>query len=134
VQFSAVGLDAGEMPAFLAAAKARGLPVKWFGADKQAGFTSAPRHWHYAGEQGDLAATHRVLATLCDIRTPVSLTDAECDLIAEIVREAIELIVAERGAVISRPHLEPVVVRQAHHGGRGRGFGIRLDHPSTSSG
>jgi dTDP-4-amino-4,6-dideoxygalactose transaminase len=92
VQFSALGLDPAEMAAFLAAAKERGLPIKWFGADKQAGFTSAPRHWRYAGEQGPLDATHDVLATLCDIRTPVSLTDAECDLIAEIVRDALDAV------------------------------------------
>jgi dTDP-4-amino-4,6-dideoxygalactose transaminase len=98
VQFSALGLDAAEMPAFLAAAKARGLPIKWFGAEEQAGFTSAPRHWAYAGAQGPLDQTHAVLATLCDIRTPVTLTDDECDLIAAIVRDAIETVVSARPA------------------------------------
>jgi dTDP-4-amino-4,6-dideoxygalactose transaminase len=98
VQFSAVGLDAAEIPAFLAAAKDRGLPIKWFGAEEQTGFTSAPRHWRYAGPQGPLAATHAVLATLCDIRTPVTLTDEECDLIAEIARDAIETVVSARPA------------------------------------
>ncbi len=98
VQFSAVGLDVAEMPVFLGAAKARGLPIKWFGAGEQVGFTSAPRHWRYTGEQGPLAATHDVLATLCDIRTPVTLTDGECDLIAEIVRDAIDGVVAARPA------------------------------------
>jgi dTDP-4-amino-4,6-dideoxygalactose transaminase len=96
VQFSAVGLSAAEMPEMLAAAKARGLPIKWFGASEQAGFTSAPRHWRYAGPQGPLHQTHSVLATLCDIRTPLTLTDAECDLIAEIVRDSIETTVSAR--------------------------------------
>jgi dTDP-4-amino-4,6-dideoxygalactose transaminase len=97
VQFSVRGFGPEEMTRFLALAAARGLPIKWFGAEKQAGFTSAPRHWLYAGEQGALAPTHAVLATLCDIRTPVSLTDDECDLIARIVREALETIVAAGG-------------------------------------
>ena len=96
VQFSAVGLDRSEIPLFLETARQRGLPIKWFGADKQQGFTSAPRHWRYAGAQGPLAATDAVLATLCDIRTPVSLTDDECDLIAGITRESIESVVAAR--------------------------------------
>jgi dTDP-4-amino-4,6-dideoxygalactose transaminase len=96
VQFSAAGLDVSEMPSFIAAAKTRGLPIKWFGAAEQAGFTSAPRHWRYAGQQGLLAQTHAVLATLCDIRTPVTLTEAECDLISEIVRDAIETVVSTR--------------------------------------
>lgn len=96
VQFSVTGATDDEMARFLARAKARGLPIKWFGAKRQAGFTSAPRHWLYAGEQGALAATHRVLAQLCDIRTPVSMTDGECDLAAAIVREEI-------GSVLSEP-------------------------------
>lgn len=96
VQFSVVGATAEDMAQFLARAAARGLPIKWFGARRQAGFTSAPRHWRYAGEQGALPATHRVLAQLCDIRTPLSLTDAECDLVATIVCEAIETVVSAR--------------------------------------
>jgi dTDP-4-amino-4,6-dideoxygalactose transaminase len=92
VQFSVRGFSADEMTAFLAFAKQRGLPIKWFGAPQQIGFTSAPRHWRYAGEQGALDATHDVLATLCDIRTPVTLTDAECDLVAEIVRDALDTV------------------------------------------
>lgn len=98
VQFSATGLDPDEIPAFLEAALARGLPIKWFGAENQAGFTSAPRHWRYAGAQGPLGQTHAALSTLCDIRTPVTLTDDECDLIAEIVRSAIENVVSARAA------------------------------------
>ena len=95
VQFTAPGLGAEDMERFLALAKDRGLPIKWFGAPQQAGFTSAPRHWRYAGQQGALAATHERLATLCDIRTPVTLADAECDLIAEIVRESIAAVVED---------------------------------------
>jgi dTDP-4-amino-4,6-dideoxygalactose transaminase len=90
LQFSVRGLSAQEIPVFLDLARARGVPVKWFGAARQSGFTSAPRHWAYAGSQGPLAATHHVLAGLCDIRTPVTLTDAECDLIATIVCESLE--------------------------------------------
>jgi dTDP-4-amino-4,6-dideoxygalactose transaminase len=90
LQFSVRGLSAGEIPVFLDLAKARGVPVKWFGAERQSGFTSAPRHWAYAGAQGALSATHHVLAGLCDIRTPVTLADDECDLIAAIVSESLE--------------------------------------------
>jgi dTDP-4-amino-4,6-dideoxygalactose transaminase len=102
VQFSVLGFSDSEMQAFLSLAKERGLPIKWFGAGQQAGFTSAPRHWRYAGDQGSLDATHQVLATLCDIRTPISLTQDECDLIAQIVRDSIETVVsasAEAGAI-----------------------------------
>lgn len=95
VQFSVRRASASQMERFLARARARGLPVKWFGVDSQTGFTSAPRHWRYAGEQGALAATDDVLSTLCDIRTPVTMTDEECDLAAAIVREAIQSVISE---------------------------------------
>jgi hypothetical protein len=43
-----------------------------------------------------------------DIRTPVTLTDDECDLIAEIVREAIdEAIAASSQQPGSSPDLKP---------------------------
>ncbi len=96
VQFSLRDCTEPETKDFLARCGARGLPIKWFGAGRQSGFTSAPRHWRYAGEQGPMQQTHAVLAGLCDIRTPLSLTDEDCDLVAEIVREAIETIAAAR--------------------------------------
>lgn len=102
VQFSVPGFDAGEMRQFIQMAAARGLPIKWFGAEAQAGFTSAPRHWLYAGAQTGLEATHRVLAALCDIRTPVSLTDDECDLIGAIVRDALATV-ATAGSGAAKP-------------------------------
>jgi len=94
IQFSLQGLGADEIVSVLVHAKARGLPIKWFGAARQTGFTSAPRHWRYAGEQSSLSRTHDALAGLCDIRTPVSLGDDDCDVIALIVRESIEAVVS----------------------------------------
>ncbi|WP_248309999.1 DegT/DnrJ/EryC1/StrS family aminotransferase [Bosea sp. WAO] len=96
VQFSLLGFTDGEIAAMLDRCAARGLPIKWFGAGRQRGFTSAPRHWRYAGDQGAMQQTHAILAGLCDIRTPLSLTDEDCDLVAEILREAIETIVSTR--------------------------------------
>ena len=93
IQFSLPGLAADEIDRFLALARGRGLPVKWFGAGRQTGFTSVPRHWRYAPGQTGLDDSHRILATLCDIRTPVSLTDEDCDLIAAIVRDSLEAVV-----------------------------------------
>jgi dTDP-4-amino-4,6-dideoxygalactose transaminase len=110
VQFSLVDLAPDVIAAVLDRAKARGLPIKWFGAERQAGFTSAPRHWAYAGAQGGLARTHAVLAGLCDIRTPVTLTDADCDLIAAIVIDAIDGIAAERRETIDP---RPAAIRRA---------------------
>jgi dTDP-4-amino-4,6-dideoxygalactose transaminase len=111
IQFSLVGFNTEEMNQFLALTKSRGLPIKWFGAREQIGFTSAPRHWQYAGNQGPLAPTHKVLSTLCDIRTPLAMTDDECDLAALIVREATQSVIsvkAEAGKQNEPKHAEAV--------------------------
>jgi dTDP-4-amino-4,6-dideoxygalactose transaminase len=92
VQFTLRGLDEGRIGVVLERCAARGLPIKWFGAKRQRGFTSAPRHWRYAGPQAELAQTHHVLAGLCDIRTPLTMNDQECDLVVDIVGEAIEAV------------------------------------------
>lgn len=97
IQFSILGLGETELGAIVALAKERGLPIKWFGAREAHGFTSAPRHWGYVNSDG-LEQTHAVLAELFDIRTPITLTDADCDLIAEIVRDAIETVVSASAA------------------------------------
>jgi dTDP-4-amino-4,6-dideoxygalactose transaminase len=107
VQFSIMGFTQAEIANFLARCKKRGLPIKWFGADEQIGFTSAPRHWTYAGEQGDLAQTHAVLASMCDMRTPLAMTDDECDLAADIVREAIESVISFRTETGATEGLRP---------------------------
>jgi dTDP-4-amino-4,6-dideoxygalactose transaminase len=94
VQFSVEGLDLVGMEAFLARAGARGLPIKWFGGERPVGFTSAPRHWRFRGDDAPLDRTHAILSNLCDIRTPVSMTDEECDLAAAIVRESLETVIS----------------------------------------
>lgn len=89
VQFSLPGLRPAGIVQFLAKCQDRGLNVKWFGAEEAAGFTSAPRHWAYVADAPPLAQTHRVLAGLCDIRTPVSLSDEDCDAVVAIVRHGL---------------------------------------------
>ena len=59
-----------------------GVHVKWFGAPRPAGFTSAYSSWTYA-ERPTLPRTDEVLSTLCDIRIPLVLPLERCaDLVA----------------------------------------------------
>lgn len=90
VQFSLPGLGKAEMERFVASCAGFGLNVKWFGGAAPVGFTSAPRHWTYVQDATPLEQTHRVLAGLLDVRTPVSLTDEDCDTIIAIVRHALD--------------------------------------------
>jgi dTDP-4-amino-4,6-dideoxygalactose transaminase len=82
------GEDVAEV---VARCKARGVELKWFGAEAPQGYTSAYRHWRYAAP-APLPETDQVLAGLLDMRLPLTFSLDDCALIARIVR-------AEVGAV-----------------------------------
>jgi dTDP-4-amino-4,6-dideoxygalactose transaminase len=94
-QFQAMELGGGRIPAFVAACGARGVDVKWFGAEQPHAFTSRYDSWKYLGEQPELPNTKRVLATTCDIRVPLTFDLDDC---AAIVRIAGEEMKAALGA------------------------------------
>jgi len=87
IQFRTPDLTADRCRALLDAAKARGIELKWFGAAEPLGFTSAHPSWRYVTEQ-DLPQTDSILATLFDMRLPLSFTEADCPLIARLICEA----------------------------------------------
>ncbi|MFM2355985.1 MAG: hypothetical protein RLZZ528_1721 [Pseudomonadota bacterium] len=70
---------------------ARGVELKWFGAEDPVAFTSRHVHWGYLRPQA-LPRTDRILAGLIDMRLPLTFTPGDVALIARIVR-------AEAGAV-----------------------------------
>ncbi|WP_158964134.1 DegT/DnrJ/EryC1/StrS family aminotransferase [Chachezhania sediminis] len=72
-------------------AGARGVELKWFGAEDPAGFTSRYDHWRYAPSE-KMPKSDRVLAGIVDLRVPLTFSLDDCALIARILR-------AEVGAV-----------------------------------
>ena len=64
---------------------ARGVELKWFGADEPVAFTSRYDHWRYARPQR-LPATDRILKSLIDMRLPLTFTPEDAALIARILR------------------------------------------------
>lgn len=70
---------------FLQRCVARGVELKWFGADEPVAFTSRYDHWQYADPQS-LPQTDRILAGLIDLRLPLTFTPQDCDTIARIIR------------------------------------------------
>jgi dTDP-4-amino-4,6-dideoxygalactose transaminase len=72
--------------AFVAACAARGVELKWFGAQVPHGFTSRFDHWHFA-PQAPLPRSAAVLARLFDMRLPLTFTPADCTLIARIIAD-----------------------------------------------
>ncbi|WP_324755174.1 DegT/DnrJ/EryC1/StrS family aminotransferase [Roseovarius sp. Pro17] len=87
IQFRMPDFTAAQCRAMSDAAKARGVELKWFGAAEPVGFTSAHPSWRYVTAQ-DLPETDRILATLFDMRLPLSFSEADCALIAELICDA----------------------------------------------
>ena len=94
LQFSLVGVERSACRAFIAACAARGVHVKWFGADEPVGFTSVWQHWQFFPDRQSLPNAERVLAGLCDLRLPLTLTEADCAAIAQVLRESIQTAAA----------------------------------------
>lgn len=70
---------------------ARGVELKWFGAEKPVGFTSRYDSWRYASS-APMPESDTVLAAILDMRVPLTFSLADCTQIARIIR-------AEVGAV-----------------------------------
>jgi len=87
-QFRLPGRDAAAMADLECRSAARGVELKWFGAAEPAGFTSRHDSWRYAGRQS-LPQTDRVLATLLDLRLPLTFTEEDVACIGRILVEEI---------------------------------------------
>ncbi len=90
LQFGLVDMDRAQMQAAVAACARSGVHIKWFGADEPVGFTSVWQHWRYFGEEQSLPRAQRVLAGLCDLRLPLSLSQTDCEAIGQIIRHAVQ--------------------------------------------
>ncbi len=67
---------------------ARGVELKWFGAEMPVAFTSRYDSWRYAPAQ-KLPRTDRILAGLIDMRLPLTFDTDDCRLIAQIIRDEV---------------------------------------------
>ncbi len=71
---------------------ARGVDIKWFGAEHPRAFTSRYDSWRYLGKPQALPQTLEVLSRTCDIRVPLTFDLADCRLVADIVAEEVEAL------------------------------------------
>ncbi|MEO5845043.1 MAG: DegT/DnrJ/EryC1/StrS aminotransferase family protein [Caldimonas sp.] len=89
IQFLLTDLSPTQIKRVIAACAERGVHVKWFGADEPVGFTSIWTHWRYFGEAQSLPNAERVLGGLCDMRLPLTLTEADCAAIGSVIQSAL---------------------------------------------
>ena len=87
IQFS-LALEPAQIQRFLQECELRGLYIKWFGGHEPKAFTSNYAHWHYITEKPVLTKSMAVMSQLLDLRTPLSLTEQDCELIGQIVAAA----------------------------------------------
>jgi dTDP-4-amino-4,6-dideoxygalactose transaminase len=90
LQFSIAGIERSRIGRFIEEATTHGVHVKWFGAADPIGFTSRHDHWHYLKDRQSVPSADRLLAGLCDVRLPLSLTPEDCDTIAKVLGEAMQ--------------------------------------------
>jgi dTDP-4-amino-4,6-dideoxygalactose transaminase len=88
IQFLLPGFGPDRIRAVMAACAARGVELKWFGAEDPVAFTSRYTSWRYAPEQS-LPQTDRVLDALMDMRLPLTFSIEDCRLIASIIRDEV---------------------------------------------
>jgi dTDP-4-amino-4,6-dideoxygalactose transaminase len=88
IQFSLPGVGPDDIREFLAACEKRGVMVKWFGDPDPKGYTSRHESWAYIRDPRSLPRTQELLATLCDMRIPLTFDVSDCETIVEIVSEA----------------------------------------------
>lgn len=89
IQFNIDGASPETIKKFLEGAAARGVQIKWFGNELPVGFTSSYESWRYIPDLPDLPNTKKVLATMCDMRLPLTFTREDCDAIVAIIREVL---------------------------------------------
>ncbi|MGS4944287.1 DegT/DnrJ/EryC1/StrS family aminotransferase [Meridianimarinicoccus sp. RP-17] len=88
-QFVMDDAEPARVAGFVARCAARGVELKWFGADRPVAFTSRYDHWRYAAPL-PLAGTDALLAGLLDMRLPLTFTLDDCAAIARILRSELE--------------------------------------------
>lgn len=104
-QFLLPDWSPARVQSLLARTAARGVELKWFGADEPAAFTSRYDHWRYANP-APLPKTDRILAGLIDLRLPLTFSLDDCAQIARIIR-------AEIAAVWQGQDTAPLIIPQA---------------------
>jgi len=88
IQFLLPDYSANDVEQFMRRCLDRGVELKWFGEPEPTAYTSRHDSWHYVKTQ-TLPETDRILATLCDMRIPLTFSVEDCRQIGSIIRECV---------------------------------------------
>lgn len=88
IQFRLPTFSEAQCKAVLTSAAARGVELKWFGGATPTGFTSSHHSWAYMARQS-LPNTDLIMATLFDMRLPLTFSVSDCTQIAALICDAV---------------------------------------------
>ena len=88
IQFQVLGLGETGIRALVDECVARGVELKWFGDAEPVAFTSRYDSWRYL-ERQSLPVTDRILASLLDMRIPLTFSVEDCRLIGRIIGDSL---------------------------------------------
>ena len=88
IQFRLPGISPALAEVFVAANKALGVELKWFGAADPVAFTSNHHSWRYVDPQA-LPDTDRILSSLFDMRLPLTFSVEDCRHIGSIIAHCV---------------------------------------------
>ena len=88
IQFMVPGLDEAGIRALVEECLARGVELKWFGDPEPVAYTSRYDSWCYL-ERQSLPATDRILASLLDMRIPLTFSVEDCRTIGRIITDCL---------------------------------------------
>lgn len=90
IQFSLPNFSKDQVEQVVLRCEGRGVALKWFGEDKPKGYTSRYDSWRYIEDMPRLPKTEQILATLLDMRIPLTFSEEDCALIADIIVDVVE--------------------------------------------
>ena len=91
IQFLLLDWVADDVRSVVARCAARGVELKWFGAPEPVAFTSKYDSWRYAPST-PMEASDRILASIVDMRVPLTFSLEDCALIARIIRAEVSAV------------------------------------------
>ena len=91
IQFRVPGMHESGIRRLVEECLARGVELKWFGDPEPVAYTSRYDSWRYLARQS-LPVTDRILASLLDMRIPLTFSVEDCRSIGEIVTDRLARI------------------------------------------
>jgi len=90
IQFSLPGFSTEQVSEVVEQCGARGVVLKWFGDTIPRDYTSRYDSWRYISQLPRLPKTEQVLSLLLDMRVPLTFSEEDCALIADLIVDVVK--------------------------------------------